>query len=82
MDRTHSLWIVILLAGILFVLLVGREAAISVLIGVSLFVLIIGAIVVVIRSFRPVRSGAAIYPACGRRGADVRPDCQSAEAYA
>ena len=52
MDRTHSLWIVILLAGILFVLLVGREAAISVLVSVSLFVLIIGAIVVVIRSFR------------------------------
>jgi hypothetical protein len=51
MDRTHSLWIVILLAGILFVSLVGREAAIGVLVSVSLFVVIIGAIVVVIRSF-------------------------------
>jgi hypothetical protein len=65
MDRNHSRLVVILLAGILFVLLFGREAVISVL-GNALWIstaigAVIGIVLIILAAIRYTRQEARLY---------------------
>jgi hypothetical protein len=74
MDRNHSRLIIILLAGILFVLLLGREPAIEALGSVSWIMLVIGTVVaiiwMIIAAIRYVRREAIVYSEEVRRDRD------------
>jgi hypothetical protein len=65
MDRDHSRWVIILLAGILFVLLFGREAAIGALGTAFWIALVVGAVIaliwIIIATIRYTRREVKLY---------------------